>query len=331
MRSRSSAALLVLRLLDLATPVSTYALNIVIGIGLGLGIDYSLLLVSRYREELARHGPGLEAVRRTMATAGRTVAFSAVTVAAAIATLAMFPLGFLRSMGIAGGLVAPLAGLIALTVLPALFILLGERVNALSPRRWRRARRADGARRARRLVPVRACADAPPRACRDRGVGAAPRARAAVPVDPVHGCRPVRAAREGLVAGRLQRAPARLSDSGHDADLRRRPRHGDGRRGVAARVPAPLVAPPRELGAGVWEVQASSGKPFLDGASQRLVRQMRALPGRALVGGGTAQFLDQKHTLGETLPIAVALLCAVTFVLLWAATRSLRAAVQGAR
>jgi RND superfamily putative drug exporter len=131
--------LLILRLLDLATPVSSYALNIVIGIGLGLGIDYSLLLVSRYREELAHYGPGLEAVRRTVATAGRTVAFSAVTVAAAVATLAMFPLGFLRSMGIAGGLVAPLAGLIALTVLPALFVLLGERVNALSPGRWRQA------------------------------------------------------------------------------------------------------------------------------------------------------------------------------------------------
>ena len=128
-----------LRVLDLVTPVSTYALNIVTGIGLGLGIDYSLLLVSRYREELVRLGPGPDAVRRTIATAGRTVAFSSVTVAAAIATLALFPLGFLRSMGIAGGLVAPLAGLIALTVLPALFVLLGERVNALSPRRWRRA------------------------------------------------------------------------------------------------------------------------------------------------------------------------------------------------
>src|SRR4029077_10128437 len=58
-------------------------------------------------------------------------------------------------------------------------------------------------------------------------------------------------------------------------------------------------------------------------ASQRLVRQMRALPGRALVGGGAAQFLDQKHTLGQTLPLAIGLLCAVTFVLLWAATRSL--------
>src|SRR5205823_13535831 len=96
-------------------------------------------LASRYREELSRHVPGADAVRRTMATAGRTVAFSSVTIAAAIATLTIFPLGFLRSMGIAGGLAAPLAGLISLTVLPALFVLLGERVNALSPRRWRRA------------------------------------------------------------------------------------------------------------------------------------------------------------------------------------------------
>src|SRR5213079_1106916 len=79
------------------------------------------------------------AVVETLRTAGRTVAFSSVTIAAAIATLAVFPLGFLRSMGIAGGLVAPLAGLIALTVLPALFVLLGEKVNALSPRRWQRA------------------------------------------------------------------------------------------------------------------------------------------------------------------------------------------------
>ena len=66
-----------------------------------------------------------------------------------------------------------------------------------------------------------------------------------------------------------------------------------------------------QLGPDVWEVRRRPGKPFLDGASQRLVRQMRALPGRALVGGATAQFLDQKHALGETLPIAAALLCAV--------------------
>ena len=80
---------------------------------------------------------------------------------------------------------------------------------------------------------------------------------------------------------------------------------------------------PRSLGSNVWEVRASSGKAFLDQASQRLVRQMRSLPGDALVGGSTAQFLDQKHTLGAMLPIAAGLLAAVTFLLLWAATRSL--------
>ncbi len=132
-------SLLLLRLLDLLLPMSTFALNIVTGAGLGLGIDYSLLLVSRYREELVRHGPGADAVRATLATAGRTVAYSSITVGAAIATVAIFPLGFLQSMGIAGGLVGPLAGLIALTVLPALFVLLGPRVNAGALPRWRRA------------------------------------------------------------------------------------------------------------------------------------------------------------------------------------------------
>ena len=91
-------------------PISVFALNLVTGAAIGLAIDYSLLLVSRYREELVRVGPGLEAVRATLATAGRTVAFSAVTVAAAFASLLVFPLPFLRSMAIGGIIVAPLAG-----------------------------------------------------------------------------------------------------------------------------------------------------------------------------------------------------------------------------
>ena len=136
-------ALLLLRLLDVATPISTYALNIVTGAGLGLAIDYSLLLVSRYREELAQRGPGADAVRATVATAGRTVAFSSVTVGVAIATLTVFPLGFLRSMGIAGALVGPLAGLVSLTVLPPLFFLLGPRINALPGAPSRKPRRGN--------------------------------------------------------------------------------------------------------------------------------------------------------------------------------------------
>jgi RND superfamily putative drug exporter len=315
--------LLVLRLLDLAMPVSTYALNIVTGIGLGLGIDYSLLLVSRYREELAQLGPCPEAVRRTIATAGRTVAFSSVTVAAAIATLAIFPLGFLRSMGISGGLVAPLAGLISLTVLPALFVLLGERVNALSPRRWRRAaeRAARGERGGwyrlaqalmRRPVPVAIAATAllvvvavPFLSIRFTGVDAS--------VLP-----PQISSRVVDTAIRRDFAPTAVSAAyavvrGTNADAQ----------AYAAAVRAPLVLQPRQLEQGVWEIRASSGKPFLDQASQRLVRQMRALPGGAPVGGSTAQFLDQKRTLGSNLPVAAIALAAVTFLLLWAATGSL--------
>jgi RND superfamily putative drug exporter len=94
-------------------------------------------------------------------------------------------------------------------------------------------------------------------------------------------------------------------------------------RAYAAAVEAPVVQAPRRLGGEAWLVTASSGRPFLDAASQRLVRQMRALPGDALVGGSTAQFLDQKQSLGSLLPVAAALLAVVTFVLLWLATRSL--------
>jgi len=315
--------LLLLRVLDLAMPVSSYALNIVTGIGLGLGIDYSLLLVSRYREELARHGPGPEAVRRTMATAGRTVAFSSVTVAAAVAMLAIFPLGYLRSMGIAGGAVAPLAGLIALTVLPALFVLLGERVNALSPRRWRRAaeRAASGERGGwyrlaqalmRRPVPVAVAATAvlvvlslPFLGVRFTGIDAS--------VLP-----PQLSSRVVDAALRREFPPTSLSPvfavvRGSESDAR----------AYAAAVQAPVVQPPRRLGEDVWLVTASSGKGFLDAESQRLVRQMRSLPADALVGGSTAQFLDQKASLGSLLPLAAALLAVVTFVLLWLATRSL--------
>ena len=83
--------------------LSIFALNLVIGLGLGLAIDYTLFLVTRFREELAKENP--DAVRTTVRTAGRTVAFSAVTVALALVTLTVFPLGFLKSMGIAGAAV----------------------------------------------------------------------------------------------------------------------------------------------------------------------------------------------------------------------------------
>src|SRR5215207_369349 len=121
------------------TSLSIYALNLVTAIGLGLAIDYSLFVVSRYREEAARLGYGREALQRTLATAGRTILFSALTVAAAMAALLVFPLQFLYSMGIGGVLASLVAAAVSLTILPAVLAALGPRVNALSPRRWQRA------------------------------------------------------------------------------------------------------------------------------------------------------------------------------------------------
>ncbi len=108
--------------------LSVFALNLVIGLGLGLAIDYTLFLVTRFREELARQGAGAGAIATTMATAGRTVAFSAATVAGALITLVVFPQGFLKSMGIAGAIVAVVAALAALVISPALFALWGAKL-----------------------------------------------------------------------------------------------------------------------------------------------------------------------------------------------------------
>src|ERR671936_297684 len=128
-----------LRVVSSFTDLSVFALNGVTGLGLGLAIDYSLFMVSRYREEAAVDGFGVDALRRTLATSGRTILFSSLTVAAALASLTVFPQLFLRSMGLAGAVVALVAATLALVVLPALLALLGPRVNALAPKRLQRA------------------------------------------------------------------------------------------------------------------------------------------------------------------------------------------------
>lgn len=123
--------------------ISIFALNLTTGLGLGLAIDYSLFVVSRYREEIAKDGPGLAAMRRTLATAGRTVLFSSLTVAAALASLLVFPQRFLYSMGLGGAAVALLAAAVSLIVLPAVLALLGNRVNAGAPKFLQRRAEAD--------------------------------------------------------------------------------------------------------------------------------------------------------------------------------------------
>ncbi|MFN8196189.1 MAG: MMPL family transporter [Nocardioidaceae bacterium] len=143
-------AFAVVRLLTLVTDVSVFAINVITLMGMGLAIDYALFVVSRFREELggesSREAVGA-ALERTMATAGRTVFFSGVIVAASLSSLLLFPMTFLRSMGL-GGMAAVLVAMTAsLTVLPAVLGVLGRRIDLGRIRRRRVGRHTAGRQR----------------------------------------------------------------------------------------------------------------------------------------------------------------------------------------
>jgi RND superfamily putative drug exporter len=129
------------------TSLSIFVLNVVTLFGLGLGVDYSLFIVSRFREELARGKPIQEAIAASIATAGRAVFFSGVTVSIGLLGLTLFQITMLRSVGLAGMVVVAISIVAAVTLLPALLGVLGARVNALPmrlPRFWRRGVRQHG-------------------------------------------------------------------------------------------------------------------------------------------------------------------------------------------
>ncbi len=120
---------LVMYLLTLFTGVSIFALNLITGLGLGLGIDYSLLIVNRFREELHAGKSVDEAVKRTVSTAGKTVFYSGLTIVITLASLMLFPLMFLKSFGYAGVTVVVMAVLGSLVALPALLAILGKSID----------------------------------------------------------------------------------------------------------------------------------------------------------------------------------------------------------
>ena len=128
-------ALGVLRTVTFFTDVSIFALNLTTAMGLALAIDYTLLMISRYRDELAGGADREQAILTTMATAGRTVLFSAVTVALSMAVMVLFPMNFLRSFAYAGVATVAFAALAAVIVTPAAIMLLGDRLNSLDVRR----------------------------------------------------------------------------------------------------------------------------------------------------------------------------------------------------
>lgn len=137
----------VLRGITEFTDVSVFAQNLTTALGLGLAIDYALFIVRRFREELSAGADPRTAIGTTLRTAGRTVLFSALTVAVSLAAMMVFPQYFLRSFAYAGIAVVLLAAAAALILLPAALMLLGPRVNALDlrqPLRRRRGSRSPG-------------------------------------------------------------------------------------------------------------------------------------------------------------------------------------------
>jgi uncharacterized membrane protein YdfJ with MMPL/SSD domain len=125
----------VLHAITFFTDVSIFALNLSVAMGLALAIDYTLLIISRYRDELAAGSSRDEALIRTMATAGRTVLFSALTVALSMVAMVLFPMYFLKSFAYAGIAVVTFAAFAAVVVAPAAIVLLGDRLDALDVRR----------------------------------------------------------------------------------------------------------------------------------------------------------------------------------------------------
>ncbi|HEX8744877.1 MAG TPA: MMPL family transporter [Thermoleophilaceae bacterium] len=318
---------LALRVMSGLFDTSLFALNITTALSLGLAVDYSLLLVSRYREETERGGFTAEAHRRTVVTAGRAVVFSGFTVAASMVALVLFPQRFLYSLGAAGAVVGVLSAVIAVLVTPSLLRLAGPRINSLSVRRgpsvteesdrWFRLARAV----MRRPVAVALASSALLLALAAPLAGTlltGPSAEAVPPGQPSYdGARYVerhypRGVSEGVTVTVHGRASAR--ELGR---LGRRLRELDGVAGAA-----PLA----RAGADVAYTTVSLRGPALAEASQETVRAIRALaPPRGtelLVSGNTARFIDQKASLRDHAPLVVLIIVAGTFLLLFALTGS---------
>jgi trehalose monomycolate/heme transporter len=317
------------RIIASFTPVSTFAVNSITLLGLGMAVDYSLFMVSRFREELRAGRDTRDAVAATMATAGRTVLVSGLTVALALASLLVFPENFLRSMGIGGMAAVLVAMLSALTVLPATLTVLGPRINALR-------------------VPMPAWLRRGPRDGPAAGWGWARLARSVMR-------RPVLYLAAVIVVVGVLAAPLagirfggfdeRILPPGTEARVTTEQIAADFPGGAGSLIQAVVTgasaagaqqladrigALPGVTGARVSASRDTTtlvsvryaGPPAGSGAYQA-VRDIRALPlpagVRMLVGGSPAQDVDLLASLGARLPWMAAIMAAVTFLLLFLA------------
>jgi putative drug exporter of the RND superfamily len=319
--------LLVLRIMSTFVDTSVFALNIATGLSLGLAVDYALLLVSRYREEIANGGATREAHRRTVVTAGRTALFSGLTVGAAMAALVILPQRFLYSIAVAGASVGVLSALIAILVVPSMLALLGTRIDALSIRRGPAISDESGGwyRLARGVMR------------RPVAVALASSALLLAAAAPLLWTTLTGPSAQAVPPGK----PSYEANSYVEAHYPRELIEA-----VTVTVEGP--AGPTQLAAFQRRIEAVDGvvhgSPFvranghvayanfglgdkaLAEASQDSVKAIRALTppaaSAALVSGNTAGFIDQKQSLVEHLPLLVAIICLTTLVLLFLLTGS---------
>jgi uncharacterized membrane protein YdfJ with MMPL/SSD domain len=322
---------LALRIASGLTSISIFTLSLVSALGLGLAIDYSLLIVSRYREELAAAPDDPPAaLHRTMTSAGRTVCFSACTVAAALASLLVFPQPYFFSMGLAGSIVVLLTCASALLVLPALLALLGHRVNALAPA-W-----------------LQVSAHNRP-AAEDRGRWyrlAQTVMRHPIPIALAATILLLAIASPALniklttaSAGTLPHSasPRQLSDM-LKRDFRTDPSQDIAILTTGARAQAlqhyeaqlaglpdlAILAPPRRLSPTLDLLELTPAATALTPATKQLVHRIEALrpPFSTTLTGQTAGFLDLEHSLAARLPLAIGIVIAVTMIAIFLMTGS---------
>src|SRR5712664_638506 len=322
---------LVLRGLTGLHPVSIFALNLATGMGLGLAIDYSLFMVSRFREEMANGETPEIAIRTTLRTAGRTVLFSSLTIAAAAASMTVFKINFLWSMGAAGVIVALMACAVALTVIPAVMRLWGHRVNWLAPRRWQQKPTNISDTSGfwyrfshfvmRRPITLAALAAAvlialglPFAGIKFNSVD-----QTALPVTSEARVVNETLKRDfgwpkGAVLNIVVEAPVSAGTQVQAfAD------------GLKSELGVTQVTPAQPVSSDTWKFDVRTDSGNFDPAVQTLVRDIRSKPApfTFLVSGQAAAFVDLQKSLLSRLPVAIAIVTIATIVLLFLMTGSL--------
>jgi RND superfamily putative drug exporter len=321
---------LMLRVMSSLVDTSLFALNIATALSLGLAVDYGLLMVSRYREELERAGGVAteEAHRRTVQTAGRTVLFSGVTVAIALAALVIMPQRFLYSVGAAGAAVGLLAAVFAVLVVPSMLALLGTRINALSIRRgpsvsehssaWYRVAKFAMRRRIAVAIGCSALllAASSPLLSMDL---TGPSAEAVPPSQPSYAVN--KYIEENYSQGIAFAITVTVQGDATPAQLAVLQRRIAAIDGIAAGTPFQRVSPRAAF------ANFTPAGPALNAQSQDAVHAVRAtdVPGPAslLVSGNTARFIDEKESLIKHLPVVAVLICGTTLLLLFMLTGSI--------